>query len=503
MFEMRNPRLAGLFLIIACWIASAPQITLADEDSRFPRITLSGHVVDEAGQPVVGAMVFYRDYKDWRSRTGLDGNFSISIRDTSFLLNYYMFELLARTDDGRLGVLASISPKRLDPVRIVVKPPRPIHISVIDREGRPIAGADVRATADRMEIFEGITGMDGGLTFLFPTDATRASVVALKSKMGIALMSNQPNSGVAAPIQPLSDSLVLKLEGARPPLRIKAVDARGEPLSELTLTIGPSIFAGVARYEGLGRLGAKQTGKDGVAVFDWLPKDLGETIPIFTQSEAYHQPTLGNLSTSIETNQNLPHIRGAILTGRIKTADGLPVAGAVVKAAGFGLGGIFSRGFPAGAYTDSDGRYSMLTNSNLAYVIVAEKGDLIAVGETYSILRPGERTEVGDLILRPGTWMHGTVTSGRNAIPVSQELIRASLDRGNIPAEVHREVTKAVQRMSINFSDRTDATGRYRIHLAPGKYDLRGPRNVPYETITIPAENPPAEFFRDYNLPES
>jgi hypothetical protein len=126
---------------------------------------------------------------------------------------------------------------------------------------------------------------------------------------------------------------------------------------------------------------------------------------------------------------------------------------------------------------------------------------LIAFRETPSILRPGERTEAGDLILRPGTWMHGTVTSGKNLVPVPREFISARIDLGGIPAEVHREDTKLDQRMSISISDRTDAAGQYRIHLAPGKYDLRGPGRVPIETITIPAENPPAEFLRDYNLP--
>ncbi|WZO96203.1 carboxypeptidase-like regulatory domain-containing protein [Isosphaeraceae bacterium EP7] len=502
MLESRSAHHARSFLLLACWLASAPQPSPADEDSRYSRATMSGQVVDEAGKPVAGAMVLYRDLKEWRCRTGLDGEFSVSIQDMSLLMDHHSFSLVAKTDDGRLGVFGVGALKRTEPVRIVVKTGRTIRVLVVDAEENPVAGASIVAMSDWTCVFEGETGPDGHLSFSMPVDLAKASVAALKPKVGIAFVSTRPNSNVTAPTHPLPDSISMKLEGVGPPLKIKAVDERGEPIPELNLSVPLFKVAGVDVSGGLGRFSKTQTGQDGVAVVDWLPRDIGDPVNVFTDSHEYHpKNVLPRLSTSIETDQILAHVRFSHLSGIIRTADGQPVSGAGVKAKGFGSGGNFPMEIPGTDVTDSEGRYSMLTNSNLAYVVTATKGDLIGFGKSVLITRPGERTEAEDMILRHGTWMHGTVTKGIMAVPAPLQYLDARIELGSIPEKIRREGAEFNQQMRIRFSGGTDEAGRYRILLPAGKYDLSGPGNIPIESITIPAENPPAEFLRDYNLP--
>ena len=104
-------------------------------------------MVDERGQPVAGAVVraVADDGAADGSKTAADGAFALALGGR----HLYIWGVVAETDGGadRPG---SVRGRRegsatKDPVKIVLKPSRPVRVRVNDAAGLPVPGAAVEA----------------------------------------------------------------------------------------------------------------------------------------------------------------------------------------------------------------------------------------------------------------------------------------------------------------------------------------------------------------------
>jgi protocatechuate 3,4-dioxygenase beta subunit len=502
----RKRRVASL--ILAAWAASATFPVVAQENPGTTMVEVAGTVVDAEGKPIGGAMVNSEGYP-WdlrvaalgrQTRTGPDGNFSIPVRETFEWTGRITVDLLARVEDGRLGSI-SLGLKSLTPVRIVVKAPRTIIASVVDGADKPVAGAEFIAFADRMTIFRGQTGADGNVSFGLPEDAASWTLSSLKSKIGFDYVNNFKSFHAGGPLDRMPDRITLKLDGVRPPLKVRAVDPRGKPLAGLTVYPGSFWMTGSRVFASTHFLGRTRTDREGVAVFDWLPRGISRDLTVDSLSMDFYQEKSVRIPAETPVDEvMLVYTHSGRLSGRILSPDGRPASGVRVMAQGR-FDGTSNFRFPAQAVTGDDGRYSMRVAVDNAYILWAGRGYLVTPYHSGLIVRPDGPAQAPDLTLQPGTMLRGRVTRGNNLTPLVNSAVGVGIDLGKLPAELGVENQETAHRMTVSLSDRTDEAGRYHILLAPGKYDLRGPGNLPIETIAIPADNPPAEFLRDYNLP--
>ena len=100
-----------------------------------------------------------------------------------------------------------------DPVRIVLKPSRPVRVRVNDAAGLPVSGAAVEAIDPSFQT-HATTGPDGTATLRVPADAKVRWVIGLKAGAGFDYFENY-RTKPAADYPPLPAELSLTLDGAR------------------------------------------------------------------------------------------------------------------------------------------------------------------------------------------------------------------------------------------------------------------------------------------------
>ena len=245
--------------------------------------SIEGTVVDEQGKPVPGAIVHSREEADLGgARSVADGSFTLWLKGQRL----YVRGLIAEADNGaRIGLTRFSPPRHLganDLVRMVVKPTRPVKVRVKDPAGLPIPGAAVEAF-DYEFSFHATTDREGVATLRVPADAVIRGVIGHKSGVGFDYFENYRATPPSPeyPFPPLPGELALTLDGAQT-LNIKAVDSEGRPVPGVVFAPFRPMKAGkissMPLYNGMTT--SATTDAEGIAVFDWLPKDASREYPL-------------------------------------------------------------------------------------------------------------------------------------------------------------------------------------------------------------------------------
>ena len=161
-------RLASVWVVavFGLWAALSP---IAAGSSDSAKVMLSGQVVGEDDKPVAGATVQPLAWKQPPAalKTDQEGRFSMptEVNAGGFITQAF----LVKAADGRLGysVIESAKP---EPMRIVLKPARTLHVAVKDREGSAVQGAEVLFLSDLRMLETGTTDTSGSITFQVPAD---------------------------------------------------------------------------------------------------------------------------------------------------------------------------------------------------------------------------------------------------------------------------------------------------------------------------------------------
>ena len=261
----------------------------AGDDTAVPAV-VTGTVVDGTGKPVAGISV---SAKTWEKvepvMSGADGSFRLTLPSNAEGRVWAM--LAARSDDGRLGLqLVSHDAARPEAVKITLKPARTLDVRVMNGSGRPVAGAAVHLLARFYQVAEGRTDNAGRWAAPVAADLKAWGVYALQSKVGFDYAQAERARGSAEPLLPLPDRITLNLDGARPPLRIKAVDQNGKPLKGIKL--GPWLIQKPRHESEMNGMTDTfvTTGQDGIATLDWLPALMEGKISIVARSTDYYPP---------------------------------------------------------------------------------------------------------------------------------------------------------------------------------------------------------------------
>jgi hypothetical protein len=170
---------ASISLVVICTAATVWAAPPSEGSGVVPE--LSGVVVDEASKPVAHAKVTARGYQlDQSTESGTDGRFALKI--TAKLV---VCGLIRATDQtGRQGFVESSIGEKSDPVRIVLKQPREIAITVIDKSGNAIQGATVGAAAQNAVLVRQETNAQGKALLRLPEGLRFVNIFAMKADAG-------------------------------------------------------------------------------------------------------------------------------------------------------------------------------------------------------------------------------------------------------------------------------------------------------------------------------
>ena len=452
---------------------------------------VEGTVVDEQGRPVAGAVV--RAVADGGaadgSKTAADGAFGLALGGR----HPYIRGVIAETDGGaRIGLVRFDEVRWLgakDPVRIVLKPSRPVRVRVKDAAGLPVAGAAVEAIDLAFQTHT-TTGPDGTATLRVPADAKIRWVIGLKAGAGFDYFENY-NTTPAADYPPLPADVSLILEGAHT-ARVNAVDSTGQavPGVEIGLThlskIGKVSDANVRRSA----IARATTDQQGFATFGWLPQGGEGAFHFYiatggnftTRDQPYYQRGgLAKLTAHL--------LRDTRLSGTVRFPDGRPAGGLLIKAEGGPRSGT---SINLAARTLADGSYVLDAPSESSYIVTVVDETWAAPSLSNVIVREGRAQSGLDFVLTKGTLLHGQVSEAPGRRPAGGAVVWLTEEGGPVAMDVRRSGFHAAKLMQ---SSTADANGRYHFRVGPGQYSLRSPHAGGTEPLTVEVKNE-AEIVR-------
>ena len=404
--------------------------------AQVPPFTLTGAVVDKSGKPVPGAVITTRNYRGIIQATATaddQGAFEITLPMSPFaraslgpivsaavsdrpLLGYFRFPF----HDGR-------SPGS-DKVRIVIEPTRPAKVNVIDADGKPVEGAEVRMQLDLpISIGPSETDASGVATFQVPQSETIMSVIALKDHQGLDYevyslpQAQQGDQFAQRPEFPFAAGQTLILDGASP-LAMRAEDGQGKPLPDVNSHVwllrkeGRHDVMNLSFYIGLDQT----TDASGSLTFAWFPKWQTEPVTIWSHATGYehqrtnHLPTARSETVTVSMQQLIP------LRGSVTLPDGKPAANIPVAAHGAGYS--FDRCNASGK-TDEAGRYEIFVAPNQTYMLTIADEQWAAPAQSGFVVLPGQEVPEHDFTLRPATRIHGRVLNRSTSQPVAGQLL--------------------------------------------------------------------------------
>ena len=452
--------------------------------------SIEGRVVDEQGHPVLGAIVHAEEEADPAgSKTAPDGSFTLWMGP-----RLYTRLLLAEADGGaRLGLMHFDPPRHLgakDPVRIVVKPARTVMVRIKDAAGAPVPGAAVEAF-DTGYQFHATTAPGGVVTLRVPADARISGVIGLESGAGFDYFenyrTNPPTPNFDFP--PLPAEITLTLDGAQT-VRVKVIGPNGQPMPGVVIKpfrpTKPGKITDIVIARGA-TTGAT-TDAQGIAVFDWLPKDVGGVTFFVEPPRGFHASGYLRYVRGGPTELTTRVQRGARLTGTIRFPDGRPAPQILV------IAGLISRGWLArGARTDDEGKYAFDLSPGHPLMIAVHDETWAAPSLTSTVLQEGQVQGGLDFTLGKGTLIHGRVTDGSDHRPMAGAIVSLLEEGGPLPKELR---TVSASTFQLNRITYTDAQGRYQFRVGPGRYSLHSSRFDDSGRQTVEVKNE-AEVVRD------
>lgn len=467
---------------------------------------VSGRVVDVDEKPIAGARVVAVDRRipDVETTTNAEGEFRLSLpADASSV------KLTVTDAPGtRLWVdRAARAPSGKSERKVVLAPAREVAVEVVDAQGGPIEGATVLSRQRYLDVELLKTDRRGTARLRLPGNSASSIgagptfIIAFKSGAGYDYFStdhrdesNYPKGPVEIPPQ-----LKLSLTGART-VRVQAIDTAGQPVPGVSF--GPWYVNRVGNPGDMNFAGTdvfrSQADERGVATFDWLPLDFKRGVTFRCDAGGFATPDpLTVQADDPGSDFQLRLLRQTVLAGRVLLPDGRPAAGISVQARG---AGVTFHGGHGLARTGADGRFKMSVAPDQAYIVSAERENLI-VSRIGVIVREKQPVEDVELKLAEGTILTGQITRGPEKKPVAGQHVQLQLEGGAVPEPIEklrRPGDNTWHAMTLTWGQSSDAEGRFRFIVGPGNYALFGPRHAEPAQFKVADEK---VVVRDFHLP--
>lgn len=431
---------------------------------------VKGTVVDERDRPVAGASIRYSPGYEPSDgvKTAADGSFTLALSGArAFLLG-----VVAEADGGaRIGLVEFEEPRdpgEIEPLKVVLKPSRPVRVRVEDAGGSPVPGAAVEAVESVFQT-HATTDSQGLATLRVAADARVQWVIGLKAGVGFDYFENY-RTRPATEFQPLPAEVSLTLNGART-IRIKAVDSTGRPVpgvvfSPWTLLKSEKLnYANVIPSE-IVKVAADQRG---VASFDWFPAEVpGETF--LPRSRGFTCPELPRCERGGPMDIEVRVLRDTPLSGTVRFPDGRPAPGVIIRASS--EVNLVAANDLVTARTGPDGSYRMDVPPRVAYMIGVLGEIWVAPSLPNVVVHEGQPRTGLDFTLVRGTLIRGRVTDGPDQRPSVGVQVTLAEQGPLLPKELRQPGLVNTQ---LRRESTTNREGRYAFRVGPGRYQLAGP----------------------------
>jgi beta-lactamase regulating signal transducer with metallopeptidase domain/protocatechuate 3,4-dioxygenase beta subunit len=466
--------IAGILLALGLTLAAVrfgePMALAEAPIPSQPEQRIEGLVVDETGQPVAGATV--RTTRAEKTANGVisaaDGSFRLSLSGQVFLWQ----DLVASAEGGqRMGIARFDEPgssRPAKPLRIVLKPSRTVTVRVKDATGLAVPGAAVEAV-DFAFRTHGETGPDGSATLRIPQGAEVHWVIGRKDGVGFDYFENY-QSKPAYKVPPLPPEVTLVLDGSRR-VTVKAMDTSGQPVAGILLSpwyIGKPGKLDSANVGGSATTSAT-TDANGVATFDWLPRQVEPDVPFVIGLEEYSCPVSPMYSPSGPTELTARLLRNTRISGTVRQADGKAAAGILIQAEGRGATNHYCRKLTR---TKPDGTYAIDVYSDQSYILAIEDRNWAARSHTGILVREGKPQAGLDFSLIQGTLLRGQVTQAADGKPAAGASLSLVQDGPPLPQEFLGPASGFEGKADLVRFATADAQGRYQFRIGPGQYRL-------------------------------
>lgn len=461
-----------LSLALVAWVMvdwwQTPPMVPDGYVSQPVALHITGHVVDEQGQPVADAIVQLARWIDE------------PVSATSDASGFYEF-----TATGPLGVpavIASVETERgvvlrggsrlswpvpADDTTITVMPERTVAVRVIDADGIPVSDVMVRAMAPA-DIGHVTTDSAGEATLRLPANFEPHWIVAFRSGAGFDYYENyQTRPGSTAP--PLPEVVELQLMGTRR-VDVEVVDSDGWPVSGVRIT--PWVLklmhkrgAFTAPFDAL-----VVSNADGIAECE-IPSNL-EQPPMFEVVDFQGWRLIREFDGSTPRRPVLRLQRNALVRGRVTHSDGSPAEGIQIQGDGAADNHDSFRGL---TQTRPDGTWEMWVAPNQTCMFGVNDQDWASQPADGLRFVENELREGVELQLVSGTLVRGRITQGDKDSPAPAAMKSVRLSR---QGSVHRRARSRNERVinaGLSRLGVTDENGEYSFRVADGAYQLHLP----------------------------
>ena len=365
------------------------------------------------------------------------------------------------------GVRVGEGGGRVDLGTVVLAPGASIAGRVADPDGRAIAGAEVTVHPGR----DGLMALSAGFgpRGRVETDADgRFAVADLPSGQPVVLTVAKEGYGseVTSSLRPPADGIAVVL---RPAGRLegRVVDARGRPIAGARVMAHPdhrevrSAELMMARQD---RPAWARSDADGRFLIEDVEPGI---LRVIAHAKSYQQAVLSGLELTAGAEREIEIVleAGAVVEGRVTTADGVPVAAASVSVAprrepGGGNSFVVTSA-DSGGTTDAEGHY------RVDGVAVGPASITVFYGERQRLMeaievRPGGN--VVDLVLERGFEVAGQVVSADGDPVGGAVLILMETPQPGFPGSFGgRLPSQAVSGADGTFTLTDVAAGSYRV----------------------------------------
>jgi RNA polymerase sigma factor (sigma-70 family) len=435
----------------------------APTEAKIPNPALArvaGQVVDEKGLAVADAIISTLELgvtmKRPTTKSAADGSFLLQLDQPA--ARYVT--LLATADRGAQQGLFELADSGTPlgnsaQARIVMKPSRTIRVRVTDGQGKGVESAAVEVSNTYIPLAGAVTDADGRAALRVPADAHVYWVVGLKPGAGFDYFENYRSWGGYISEPPPTD-VSLVLEGART-VRIQATDSKNKPVPGvgfvpwLLAKNGKLADVNLSGYGPLTTFTAK-TDRQGIATFDWIPKNLKGGIHFNCASKSYFL-TQFVLFDPLHAQGVLPAslLKAGPIRGKVRFPNGKPAAGILLQAEG-------SRSRLL-ARSGADGSYAFETNPQSPYIIAVTDDNWAAPSHHGFPMEEGKTLENLDFRLERGTLIQGKVTVGRDGKPAPDQTVT---------------LTDNTSSLLVRWAN-TDKKGHYQFRVGPGYYEIWAP----------------------------